>query len=296
MTKTTALVLAEEPSLQLEKPGFMRRGYWRALNTVGVDTRESQDSFFAGKYQRALVTYKEALQGFKGTVDELKKSYGALRATVQDSEKDIRGFELRLAQPVTLDTRLLGYATHATEPVPRTFSSDEELTQFMNSLRQDLEDLVGEDPDSFSKTYGAPLEAYIRAGEHALAHMEDAVLERTEASQLLQQKRQTIALLRKRRDTIFRSYLDAKTRCIALEGMYTLMEIDGQARALIIQAAAQSSQLEVGADLLLELYDRLAPAEAEARATLSTSMEQCALLEENMTNTDAVTAELVGLE
>ena len=51
------------------------------------------------------------------------------------------------------------------------------------------------------------------------------------------------------------------------------MNIDAQARALTIQATAQSEQLALGGEMILKLYERLAPAEAHAQTALEASTE-----------------------
>lgn len=277
MTALTELVIPEEPVFQLPKPSKWRQSVWLVREFLGTPVKKSRDEYYAEQFSRALEVYDARLREYKGVVDGLKGTYEALTASLRDDEEKIRALDARLRQPYSLDMRLLYHNTDSDEPQNRMFENTSALEALLDELRTGLDTLVVIDPQTFEAEYGATPEMYRKAGEQVMELVEREILDRQEAGIDIEQLTEKLITLRNRRQTIFESYKNARGLYVSFQNLVGLLEIDAKARALIIQAAAQSEHLELGSGMILHLYERLASAEAHARVVLATPLEDASL-------------------
>lgn len=289
MEEKTALAVYE-PKLHLESPGVVRKYLWRVQGAFGIETKSSKEVVAARMYERALNGYRKDVAECKRIADRLKDVYDKVRSEVSRNEREHRDLEALLGKPVEVDMKRLG----RTEGEMPKLCGAQALEAYMDGLRADISAIPLEDPAEFMQEYGATPEIYIRSAEAVLGQLEDAFVQQKEAEVLVEQKRDILGALRKGRDDSFHAYMDAKMRASKAEGMLVLLETEGLKQSLLIQAAENANRLEVGADYLMELYGRLAPAEAEARATLAEYEPRTEFIEDHARAIDATVAEIVG--
>jgi len=262
------LPVVQEPTFQLKRAGRLRQAYWTVGGILGVDVEKSREEYLAEQFTQALALYGAEVDRFGAVVEELRTAYTALTTSLREDEQRIRKAEARLREQYSLDMRMLFHETDKKEPVSRTIQPSE-LEEVIAELREGLSQLEYEERKDFEPIYGTSLDQYRAAGEHVLFTLEEELLAQTDAGIDYEQLTQKAATLRARREQIFTAYKDARARHASYKNLLELLQVDVQARVSTIQAAAHANRLELGGDLLLQLYATLAPAEALAQAELS---------------------------
>ncbi len=277
MTASTELVIPEEPVLTLQKPSKWRQSFWLIREVLGTPVKKSREEYYAERFSRALTIYDARLQEYKGVVDGLKETYEKLTTSLRDDKEKIRRLQARLQQPYSLDMRLLYHNTDSNEPQNRMFENTPALEALLAEIHTNLDTIALMDSELFEAEYGTSPEMYRKGGEQVMGLVERELLDRQEAAIDTEQLTEKLTVLRSRRQTIFESYKNARERCQYFQNFLDLLKIDAGAQALTIQAAAQSERLELGSGMILQLYERLAPAEVHARVVLATPLEDASL-------------------
>lgn len=273
---TEIVPISEGPIFQFEKPSSWRVILWFVKSLLSQDFSgtavKKKEEYYAEQFSHALDVYERDVKEYETVVDGLKGTYEALTASLNDDEERIRTLRTRPQQSYSLDMRLLGHETESKEPQYKVFENTAALEELLNDVRTGLDTILMMDSKSFEAEYGTSHEAYRKAGEYVIKQVERELLARQEATIDSEQLAGKLAVLRARRQTIFESYKNARGRYLSFRNLLELLKIDAIARTSTIQAAAQSERLLLGSEMLLQLYERLAPVEAHARAQLQTPL------------------------
>jgi hypothetical protein len=272
--QNTALQLrvVEEPVFQLEQPGKLREIVWVLQGLFGKEVEQSREEYLVGQFSFGVEAYAASVDRMRVYVDGLREAYEKLTKSLHQDERKLRAAKVAIDQPYSLDMRLLGHGTEdgvTDEPVYRVFSTGEDIEGIVAELHEGIAQLERESPEAFAAKYHTTIDAYRTAAMYVLNELEKEKLRRSDARIDYEELGRKVNRKKKRLGQDLETYCDARRRYIGYSHLRDDLESEGQARAMIIQAATEAERLELGGAMLLELYERLAPAEALARVELS---------------------------